>query len=62
MSDPGTQLRSYLDQTVERVDMDDVFARARAGLVFDLSLAQSDSIFRRSVWIKAQADNKACLE
>ena len=29
MSDPGTQLRSYLDQTVERVDMDDVFARAR---------------------------------
>lgn len=28
MSDPGTQLRAYLDQTVERVDVDDVWARA----------------------------------
>jgi hypothetical protein len=29
MSDPGTQLRAYLDQTVERVDVEDVMARAR---------------------------------
>jgi hypothetical protein len=29
MSDPGTKLRAYLDQTVERVDVEDIMARAR---------------------------------
>ena len=29
MSDPGPKLRAYLDQTVERVDVEDVMARAR---------------------------------
>jgi hypothetical protein len=51
MSDPGTQLRAYLDQAVERVDVEDVMARTRV----HRPRAPHPLIHWRPVWIAAAA-------
>lgn len=51
MSDSGTQLRAYLDQTVERVDVEDVMRRARARK----PRTPQPLVHRRPTWIAAAA-------